>query len=158
MTVTTEQPILAAVKASIQALTPATPAKAASVVMVYPDDYSTAQRSLPFVVVRLAYGPHTTVPKGMQSAWRQGRVIIEVYTAEGAIEVPSTAHAASELKKRQWWKAIATWLMSDRTLTDTVIQIGDGSVLFTDERAYMQWNQKEYDGLYITVPFSQKEC
>lgn len=158
-TATTEQPILAAAKASIQALTPASPASAASTVIVYPDDYTGQNPSLPFVAVRLGYGPITNEPRGMSTAiFRQGTLVIEVYTASGALPVPSVAHAASELKKRQWWKVIAEWLYDDRSLTGTVIDIGNSATVFTDERVYLQWNQDEYDGLYVTVPFTYEVC
>ena len=160
MTVTTEQPILEAVQTSVKALSPASPAAATSRVYIYPDDYESTpeEPTLPFVVVRMAYGPAENVPHGLSSALRQAALVIEVYTAEETMPVPSSEHATSELKKRQWWKVITEWLLDDRTLTDTVVMIGNDTIFFTDERVYLQWNQNEYDGLYVTIPFVYQEC
>ena len=160
MTVATEQPILEAVQTSIKALSPASPATSTSRVYIYPDDYETAPKvpSLPFVIVRMAYGPAENIPHGLSSALRQAALVIEVYTAEDIMPVPSSEHAASELKKRQWWKAITEWLIDDRTLTGTVVVIGNDTTFFTDERVYLQWNQNEYDGLYVIIPFVYQEC
>ena len=160
MTVATEQPILEAVQTSVKALSPAGPAVSTSRVYVYPDDYESTpdEPSLPFVIVRLAYGPQENVPHGLSSVLRQASLIIEVYTAEETMPVPSSEHAASELKKRQWWKAITEWLLDDRTLSGTVVVIGNDTTFFTDERVYLQWRNKEYDGLYVIIPFIYQEC
>ena len=158
MTISTEVGILEAVKASIESLRPANPAVRATDVLIYPDDYARKKLSLPFVVVRMAFGPHQNTPHGLSSVLREASLQIEVYTAKGTMPVPSIEHAASELKKRQWGKVIAEWLIDDRTLTGTVDVIGNEDIFFTDERVYLQWNQDEYDGLYITVPFVYQEC
>ena len=158
MAIATEAAILAAVKVSVAALTPASPAASATSVVIYPDDYEGQKPNLPFAVVRLSFGPHQNTPQGLAAVFREATLIVEIYTAKGDMPVPSTKHAASELKKRQWWKVIAEWLIDDRTLTDTVEMIGNDETFFTDERVYLQWNQDEYDGLYITVPFVYQEC
>ena len=158
MAISTEAGILEAVKASIEALRPASPAARATEVLIYPDDYARQKLSLPFVIVRMAFGPHQNTPHGLSAVMREASLQVEVYTAKGTMPVPSSEHAASELKKRQWWKVIAEWLIDDRTLTGTVVVIGNDDVFFTDERVYLQWNQDEYDGLYITVPFVYQEC
>ena len=158
MAISTEAGILTAVKASVEALRPASPAARAKDVLIYPDDYARKKLSLQFAVVRMAYGPHQNTPHGLSSVLREASLIIEIYTAKGTMPVPSTEHATSELKKRQWWKVIAEWLIDDRTLSGTVVTIGNEDIFFTDERVYLQWNQDEYDGLYITIPFAYQEC
>ena len=160
MTVATEQPILEAVQTSIKALSPTSPAASTSNVYVYPDDYESTpdEPTLPFVIIRMAYGPAENVPHGLSSVLRQASLVIEVYTAEDIVPVPSSEHADSELKKRQWWKVITEWLLDDRTFTGTVDVIGNEAIFFTDERVYLQWNQNEYDGLYVTIPFIYQEC
>lgn len=156
MTVTTESGVLSWVATQLQSVTPASPASATARVYAYPDDYASVSTTLPFIIVRVNDSEIPLRGASLREFVRDYDLLIDVYTAAGALEIPGTAHGASELKARAWEAAILDWLLDNTTLNDLVRSVATNSVSATSRRNYLQWNQQPYDGVTIRIPITQQ--
>ena len=144
---TTESSFLSAVKTAVLAMSPASPAVDTSRVYVTPDDYGSVTANVPFVIINRQQEPFTI--EANDARWN---LEIFVFLHSGELLYPSADYAAMELKARQWLKVIIEWVRDNKRPMSTY---GKPAGDMTADIVALQFNQKPYNGLYVSLPVIQ---
>lgn len=123
-------------------------------VSVYPDDYSDVPPVFPHIIVmELPIVVNKAMMKYGRDNWT---VAIYGMIAAGKLTSPSTQEAAALTTAYDARDIIASALRQNKTLSGTVITIGNGNELFSHQIGATQWNQSPVFGFLFKVPIVGK--